>query len=73
VSGKTIAEQLPDLRVTRMWPPSYAERELSIIWNAGAPRGLVVDGVYYAVRPSPGLRHHAGDWRQAIYEAPARP
>ena len=73
MSGETIAEQLPDLRVARMWPPSYAERELSIIWNAGRPRGLVVDGAYYAVRPSPGLRHHAGDWRQAIYERPERP
>ena len=60
-------------RVAIMRPPAYAERELTIIWNDGGPRGLVVDGAVYAVLPSPRLRHRDGDWPQAIYEGPERP
>ena len=36
--------------------PAYVDRELTIIWNDGRPRGLIVDGAVYAVRPSPRLR-----------------
>ena len=56
-----------------LYVPAYVDRELMIAWNGGRPRGLAVDGTYYAVRPSPGLRHHVGDWRQTLYERPERP
>ncbi len=72
MSGETIAEQMPDLRVTITYLPAYAERELAIIWNDGRPRGLVIDGVYYRVAPSPGLRCYPGDWPRTLYERPRR-
>ncbi len=73
MSGETIADRVPGLRVATTWLPAFADRELAIIWNDGRPRGLVIDGTYYAVRPSPGLRHYPGDWRQTLYERPERP
>jgi hypothetical protein len=71
VSGEPIGNQLP--RVEILWPPAFADHELAIIWSDARPRGLMVDGTYYLVKPSPGLRHYPGDWCQPLYERPERP
>ena len=59
--------------VTYLWSPAHAERSRTIIWNGGRPRGLVIDGAYYAVRPSPRLRCYPGGRDQTLYEVLDRP
>ncbi len=71
MSGETCGAPIP--RVEILYPPAFTDHELAIIWNGGRPRGLVVDGTYYLVKPSPGLRCYAGDVCQTLYERPERP
>ena len=71
MSGETPAPKLPNCEMLRV--PAHAERSLTIIWNGGRPRGLVVDGVYYAVKPSPRMRWYSGDWHQTLWEVLERP
>ena len=54
-------------RVSMLWPPAYADRELLVIWNA--------DGTPYRVKPSPGLCIPLGDGAtvQALFRRPGRP
>ena len=72
--GIVSDERVRPANVVIMRPPAYAERKVMLVWNAERePSGLCVDGRWYAVRPSPGLRHHPGDRHQTIFEAPERP
>ena len=50
-------------RVTIIREPAYAAWLFSIAWDRdGRPVALQIDGVYYAVRPSPRLRFRADVW-----------
>ncbi len=63
----------PLLPVWELDRPRHMRDELCIIWDAdGQPFGLVIDGRYYRVRPSPGLRCYPGNHEQTLFERPPR-